>query len=239
MESNQSVITDLLKNRWHVYSSKYKVFAECVFDAHNVENSNALLSYSPSSLREQLFFNFSDRYIYTAPLFLKLRIDLTDEKAMFYIARKLTDLPKNLATSEDKFISIPANDPYFSFTALVNGQFQISDSKQKQLLYKYFKHPYTTYTKKSGTDYWVALTLLRSKTQIQGCGFSFNKDEWALSCKLRNTFSFVFCKLNPEEVMSVYRRSHRGIALDILATQIGLYTAISNNMPVMQETFYR
>jgi len=241
VEANQSVINELLKNRWHIYSSKHKVFAERVFDAHAVENSSMLLNYLPSSLSKQLFFNLSDRFIYTAPLFLKLRVDLTDEQTMFYMARKLTDLPKNLATSENNFIPIPANDPYFSFTTMVNKQFQLSDSKQSQPLYEHFKRPYTAYIKKHGINFWFALTLLRSKTQVQGCGFVFDKDEWALSCKpqTQDNFSFVFCKLQPEEVASIYKKNHKDTMLDILAVQTGLYSAASDNIPEMQEVLYR
>ena len=203
MEANQSVINELLKNRWHIYSSKHKVFAERVFDAHTVENSSILLNYLPNSLSKQLLFNLSDRFIYTAPLFLKLRVDLTDEQTMFYMARKLTDLPKNLATSENKFISIPANDPYFSFTALVNKQFQLCDSKQSQPLYEHFKHPYRAYIKRHGTDFWFALTLLRAQTQVQDLSFTFYECEWVLFCKpqKQTVFPRLFCKLTPEEVM--------------------------------------
>jgi len=241
VEPNQSVTDELLKNRWRIYSSKEKVFAERVFDAHTVENSSVLLSYLPDSLIKQLFFNLSDRFIYTAPLFLKFRVDLTNEQTMFYMARKLTDLPKNLATSENNFIPIPANDPYFSFTTMVNKQFQLSDSKQSQPLYEYFKHPYTAYIKKHGTDFWFALTLLRAKKQVHGCGFVFDKDEWALSCKpqTQDNFSFSFCKLEPEEVASIYKKNHKDTMLDMLATQTGLYSVVSDNVPVMQEVLYR
>lgn len=241
MEANQSVINELLKNRWHIYSSKHKVFAERVFDAHAVENSSMLLNYLPSSLSKQLFFNLSDRFIYTAPLFLKFRVDLTNEQTMFYMARKLTDLPKNLATSENNFIPIPANDPYFSFTTMVNKQFQLSDSKQNQPLYEYFKHPYTAYIKKHGTDFWFALTLLRAKKQVHGCGFVFDKDEWALSCKpqTQDNFSFSFCKLEPEEVASIYKKNHKDTMLDMLAAQTGLYSAVNDSIPEMQEVLYK
>ena len=241
METNQSVIDKLLKNRWRIYSSKEKVFAERVFDAHTVENSSVLLSYLPDSLIKQLFFNFSDRFIYTAPLFLKFRVDLTNEQTMFYMARKLADLPKNLDTSENKFISIPADAPYFSFTALADKQFQPSDSKQSQPLYEHFKRPYTAYIKKHGTDFWFALTLLRAKKQVHGCGFVFDKDEWALSCKpqTQDNFSFSFCKLEPEEVASIYKKNHKDTMLDMLATQTGLYSVASDNVPVMQEVLYR
>ena len=188
METNQSVIDKLLKNRWRIYSSKEKVFAERVFDAHTVENSSVLLNYLPSSLSKQLFFNL-----------------------------------------------------YFSFTTMVNKQFQLSDSKQSQPLYEYFKHPYTAYIKKHGTDFWFALTLLRAKKQVHGCGFVFDKDEWALSCKpqTQDNFSFSFCKLQPEEVASIYKKNHKDTMLDMLATQTGLYSVASDNVPVMQEVLYR
>jgi len=59
---------------------------------------------------------------------------------------------------------------------MVNKQFQLSDSKQSQPLYEHFKLPYTAYIKKHGINFLIALTLLRSKTKVQGCGFIFDKD---------------------------------------------------------------